>query len=168
MKMSEIPADAVPSTTGCVLVTLRSQMPSLWPTYSLTSWHTARDVVALKLDTIWRRQQSHINTEGNHRHVLNLTGFLHISLLIFLSGGHEDGFVVILVICSSISRLLNFKLTAFFLFSFKLRTINWHFEGYLNTKCQWNCKVLYQNPGTSIYTQSNTIEYEGFQTSQTF
>lgn len=52
MKMGDIPADAVPSTTGCVLVTLRSQMPSLWPTYSLTSWHTALDVVALKLDTI--------------------------------------------------------------------------------------------------------------------
>lgn len=51
-KQSEVPAEAVPSTTGCVLVTLRSQIPSLWPTYSLTSWHTALDVVALKLDTI--------------------------------------------------------------------------------------------------------------------
>lgn len=47
------PADAVPSTTGCVLATLTSQMPSRWPMYSFTSWHTARDVVVLKLETIW-------------------------------------------------------------------------------------------------------------------
>ena len=46
------PADAAPSTTGAVLATLTSQMPSLWPTYSFTSWHTARDVVVLKLETI--------------------------------------------------------------------------------------------------------------------
>lgn len=52
LERGSVPADAVPSTTGCVLVTLRSQIPSLWPTYSLTSWHTALDVVALKLDTI--------------------------------------------------------------------------------------------------------------------
>lgn len=52
------PADAVPSTTGCVLATLTSQMPSLWPMYSFTSWHTALDVVVLKLETIW-------NCDGN-------------------------------------------------------------------------------------------------------
>lgn len=50
--MSAAPAEAVPSTTGCVLPTLRSQMPSRCPAYSLTSWHVALDVVALKLDTI--------------------------------------------------------------------------------------------------------------------
>lgn len=49
---ADSPADAVPSTTGCVLATLTSQMPSLWPMYSFTSWHTALDVVVLKLETI--------------------------------------------------------------------------------------------------------------------
>lgn len=48
----EAPADAVPSTTGCVLLTLRSHRPSRCPAYSRTSWHVALDVVALKLDTI--------------------------------------------------------------------------------------------------------------------
>ena len=48
----DLPADAVPSTTGCVLATLTSQMPSLWPMYSFTSWHTALDVVVWKLETI--------------------------------------------------------------------------------------------------------------------
>ena len=48
------PAEAVPSTTGWVRVMPRSQMPSLWPTYSFSSWQIAREpVVALKLDTIW-------------------------------------------------------------------------------------------------------------------
>lgn len=51
---TDVPAEAVPRTTGWVRATLRSQIPSLWPTYSLSSWHKARDpVVALKLDTIW-------------------------------------------------------------------------------------------------------------------
>lgn len=56
----DVPAEAVPRTTGWVRATLRSQIPSLWPTYSLSSWHKARDpVVALKLDTIWagRREE---------------------------------------------------------------------------------------------------------------
>ena len=54
--MCQGPAEAVPRTTGCVRVTPRSQMPSLWPTYSFSSWQTAREpAVALKLDTIWGR-----------------------------------------------------------------------------------------------------------------
>lgn len=67
------PAEAVPSTTGCVLLTLRSQMPSRCPTYSLTSWHVALDVVALKLDTICQQK--------NGRHKQILTGFPHTLLL---------------------------------------------------------------------------------------
>lgn len=50
--VSGSPADAVPRTTGCVLATLTSQMPSLWPIYSFTSWQMALDVVVLKLETI--------------------------------------------------------------------------------------------------------------------
>lgn len=57
-----LPAEAVPSTTGWVRVTLRSQIPSRWPTYSLSSWHNAREpVVALKLDTIWARQRREVS-----------------------------------------------------------------------------------------------------------
>lgn len=63
------PAEAVPSTTGCVLLTLRSQMPSRCPTYSLTSWQVALDVVALKLDTICQQK--------NGRHKRTLTRFPH-------------------------------------------------------------------------------------------
>lgn len=48
-----IPADAVPRTTGCKRVTLTSQIPSLCPMYSFTSWQTALEVVVLKLDTIF-------------------------------------------------------------------------------------------------------------------
>lgn len=67
------PAEAVPSTTGCVLLTLRSQMPSRCPAYSLTSWHVALDVVALKLDTICQQKN------GRHKRVL--AGFPRASLL---------------------------------------------------------------------------------------
>lgn len=65
------PAEAVPSTTGCVLLTLRSQMPSRWPTYSLTSWQVALDVVALKLDTICQQKN------GRHKRTRTRTRFPH-------------------------------------------------------------------------------------------
>ena len=51
------PAEAVPSTSGPVRLTLRSQMPSRWPAYSFSSWQTAREVVVLKLDTICHRRK---------------------------------------------------------------------------------------------------------------
>lgn len=50
--VSGSPADAVPRTTGWVFATLTSQIPSLWPIYSFTSWQMALDVVVLKLETI--------------------------------------------------------------------------------------------------------------------
>lgn len=54
----DAPADAVPSSTGCVLLTPRSHRPSRCPAYSRTSWHVALDVVALKLDTICSRGEA--------------------------------------------------------------------------------------------------------------
>ena len=63
-----VPAEAVPRTTGWVRVTLRSQIPSRWPMYSLSSWHKARDpVVALKLDTIWagKEERGHEGEKKN-------------------------------------------------------------------------------------------------------
>ncbi len=71
--VADLPAEAVPKTSGWTRVTARSHIPSRCPTYSLTSWHTARDVVALKLDTIWGadRRVSIVSEVHTHTHRSN-------------------------------------------------------------------------------------------------
>lgn len=60
--MASLPAEAVPRITGWVRETLRSQIPSRWPTYSLTCWHKAWEpVLDLKVDTIWPRKETSVD-----------------------------------------------------------------------------------------------------------